>query len=75
MMYTCDDHSNAVVVYNGNRCPVCEIESEKDELDRKVRDLENDIDDLKDEKRDLQQQVDGLEIALERAQDARGERN
>jgi len=53
-MRTCEDHSGAVVVYDGQICPVCDtisdmdssIESYKDDvasLEKKLEDAENEL--------------------------------
>ena len=46
MMYTCELHSNTVVIYDTTYCPMCDIEEKIEELEKELRKQSDTIDDL-----------------------------
>lgn len=59
-MNTCESHNDAIVVYEGRKCPVCETISEKS----KYSDEEDKVSELESEKQELVEQVASLEAEL-----------
>lgn len=60
MLYSCEKHSDCIVVYDISECPMCALQEEKAEseedlykqladMSSQVEDLENEIDDRKGE--------------------------
>ena len=72
MIQTCELHEDCVVVYdtaNQMRCPICDIEKERDQLLSEHDDLEGEIEELKDKITDMQERIDELEFEKECAED------
>ena len=59
---TCEAHEDAVVVYTGTSCPVCEFVQEKDALEEEKIDLEKQVDNLESNVAELESQVEDQEI-------------
>ena len=67
-MNTCESHNDAIVVYEGRKCPVCEtiseLEDKCDDYKRKYSDEEDKVSGLESEKQELVEQVASLEAEL-----------
>jgi len=59
-METCE-HNGAIVVYDSRRCPYCELEKEKVELEGRVENRDETIDALRDEISTLEDKIAELE--------------
>lgn len=57
-MNTCESHNNCVVVYNNRYCPLCEVEKDNANLEKKHDELVSELIDIKDELSNLQYLVE-----------------
>ena len=52
------DHGDAIVVYQYGACPLCEMDTENNELSRQLSDTEGRISDLESQIYEMEQEVE-----------------